>query len=271
MDGNKTLTANFESRPSQYCCWPASLENGWKDECHPIGPTYGTVDADMCRGDYGIVQSNSTPPTNIQYCLWDTGCWPITDPNGDKYNEQGEYAGHTNLQDCQLWGTLVNNARGCPNYGTGDTPPPPPPPPGNVPVDIKIPGATVLSSTRQTINSNANRTQEAYRTIVTRRNYLGYNVRIGNWEFSQTFGASPYSQTIPVAAPAGTYTLSTSYLARESRITTRYNGANNPMGSPSEAILSEGWTSTRTSSITLQAGFRYEIDVVNGTVNTLPQ
>jgi hypothetical protein len=239
MDGNKTLTANFDPRPSHYCCWPASALNNWKDECYPIGSTFATPDAAACLADHGIVQNNDTPPTGIQYCIWASGCWAITDPSGDNINELGVYTGYTNLEACQMWATLVNSATACPDYGTGGVVPPPPPPPGgDVPVGFWLRGRELISG--------------GYRY-----EYRGYRIRIGTWDFSQTFTSNNYSNGIvvpDVMIPAGTYSVTIEYLRWSSLVS-----------SPQQWLPSRSVPPT-----TLRPGFRYELDIVNGSINTLP-
>jgi len=116
-DGDMILTASFLQQPTEYCCWPGTSENGWTDACAPIGAGYDTKSAAACKNDYGIVSSTSVTPA-VQYCDWGAGgCWPIWDPNGPNYDEQGVATGKTNLGACQAWGKVCASAKACPSYG----------------------------------------------------------------------------------------------------------------------------------------------------------
>jgi hypothetical protein len=54
------------------CCWYNETD------CYGYGGTYNDAKtADECRAGYGTPQDNCNKPAGIEFCRWESSCWPI--------------------------------------------------------------------------------------------------------------------------------------------------------------------------------------------------
>ncbi|MCL2182164.1 MAG: hypothetical protein FWB85_01675 [Chitinispirillia bacterium] len=84
----------------KFCRWDNDPANCWG-----IGGPYDDTKTEAeCLAASGEVVSDCNAVSTLQYCRWDTGCFPITDPNGQSTDNPGM----TNLENCNKYGFLSN-------------------------------------------------------------------------------------------------------------------------------------------------------------------